>query len=508
LNEPKKDSRLGFQNKFNILLNNINCFNNKHIPLIYKTSNRKQRLQLLAGLIDSDGYKEFNGYQITTKFSQLRDDILYLCRSLGYGAYSFTKKIKDKSYYYIHISGDTSEVPVKLEYKKNNKRKQKKSVLMTGIKKINKLEKDDYYGFSLDGDSLYLMGDFTVTHNTGKTRVALELIFQKGVNTLYVTPSLGIKDQTVKIFEGIFGKKNVGTHKDKKAKPITICNYQGLKNKSSEFFDNFQMLIIDESHHSSCKTITDLNMKCWNHIYYRYYFSATPYRNDGSDLELKGTIGDIIYTYDACKAIEDGYLVPPYFFIYKFKHPGKHYDNYAVRSKEVEPGVFEKIPGEYEGCIINNDERNDFIIDICKTIKEKDNSQILVLLERVEQGEILHKMIPDSHWIHGGTKGNNKTIEKFNNGEIRLLIASTVVGEGIDLPKVKVLVLAGIGKARSMVYQKIGRVLRISPGKNKAVIVDFFDENTRWLEKHGKQRIKYYKTYKTSKNPDHIKIIE
>ena len=234
--------------------------------------------------------------------------------------------------------------------------------------------------------------------------------------------------------------------------------------------------------------ILELNKKLWNHIYYRYYFSATPYRNDGSDLSLKGIIGDIIYKYDAVKAIEDGFLTPPYFFIYKFNHKFQRDKNYSE---------------EYDRCLVKNKERNKFIAEICNLIKSKDNSQILVLLERIEHGDILHSMIPDSHWIHGGTKDNHKVIEKFNQGKIRFLIASTVVGEGIDLPKVKVLVIAGAGKAKSQIYQKIGRVLRIAENKNKAIIVDFLDMNTKWLMRHIEQRMRYYKTYKTE-----VKIIE
>ena len=44
-------------------------------------------------------------------------------------------------------------------------KKEIKDVLNTRIK-IEKLEVDDYYGFEIDGNRRFVLGDFTVTHNT------------------------------------------------------------------------------------------------------------------------------------------------------------------------------------------------------------------------------------------------------------------------------------------------------------------------------------------------------
>ena len=58
--------------------------NNKHIPLIYKTASKEQRLNLLAGLIDSDGSKHRTSYDFIFKSKKLAEDIQYLVRSLGF----------------------------------------------------------------------------------------------------------------------------------------------------------------------------------------------------------------------------------------------------------------------------------------------------------------------------------------------------------------------------------------------------------------------------------------
>jgi len=162
--------------KDNILLMTLkkyNMINNKHIPDIYKINSRKVRLQVLAGLIDSDGSYYSKTYQISTIIKQLRDDILYLSRSLGFAAYSREKETSwtykgEKKYskcFSIHISGNIDTIPVKIERKKAQIREQIKDVLVSGIT-VKESGYDDYYGFTLDGNHRYLIGDFTVTHNT------------------------------------------------------------------------------------------------------------------------------------------------------------------------------------------------------------------------------------------------------------------------------------------------------------------------------------------------------
>jgi hypothetical protein len=165
--------------KSNVFLNTLkelNLINNKHIPHIYKCNSRENRLKLLAGLIDSDGSYSRGMFEISQSddHEKLMDDIIYLVRSLGFACYKTLKKTswthngikKHKTCWRITISGNgIEEIPTKIPRKRANPRKQKKNVLVTGIKVIP-VGRDNYYGFTLDGNCRYLMGDFTVTHNT------------------------------------------------------------------------------------------------------------------------------------------------------------------------------------------------------------------------------------------------------------------------------------------------------------------------------------------------------
>uniref|UniRef100_A0A6C0DIQ3 DOD-type homing endonuclease domain-containing protein n=1 Tax=viral metagenome TaxID=1070528 RepID=A0A6C0DIQ3_9ZZZZ len=163
------------KNFFLTTLKDLNLLNNKHIPMIYKCNSRENRLKLLAGLIDSDGCLCNNGgFEFTQKNEAMMNDVIYLARSLGFSCYKACKKTSwthngVKNYgtaWRININGKGLEnVPTLIPRKQSSSRQQIKDVLVTGIS-VEYVGEDDYYGFTLDGNCRYLIGDFTVTHNT------------------------------------------------------------------------------------------------------------------------------------------------------------------------------------------------------------------------------------------------------------------------------------------------------------------------------------------------------
>lgn len=153
-----------------------NLKNNKHIPLVYLQNDRQTRMQLLAGILDSDGHyqESSNQYELTFESERLIDDTIYLTRSLGFACYKHSKKgtwthngvKKQRTYYRIQIVGQGIEdIPVILPFKKAQPRRKNKDVSVTSFK-IEQVQNDDFYGFEVDGNHRYLMGDFVVTHNS------------------------------------------------------------------------------------------------------------------------------------------------------------------------------------------------------------------------------------------------------------------------------------------------------------------------------------------------------
>lgn len=322
----------------------------------------------------------------------------------------------------------------------------------------------------------------------GKTLVALKAIQHWGVNTLVIVPGLNLLHQFKTILEYHFGKNNVGTHEDKKLKPIVVANVQGLQKKREKFFNHFDAIIEDEAHHVSSDSHFKLNKKYWDHIAYRLFLSATLYRNDGADLKLKGLTGRIEYSYSAREAITDGFIVRPKFFIYKVKHY---------------QGVSMGWHADYDACIANNRQRDKKIVRVVEKILSSSNKNILILANRIVHCSNLKEALKQATGVEptvvtGETKNNAKAFENYRMGKIRCMIAtSQVVGEGIDIPNVDVLVLAGGYTSPILINQSVGRVVRLDKerGKKYGVVIDFYDEGAGIMERHSETRMGIYKKY-------------
>ena len=149
--------------------------NHKIIPQYIMYNSREVRLQFLAGLIDSDGHmstakgKE-NTLEITTISLRLSNQYVRLLRSLGFRA-SKTKHMttcngKKRSSYRVSAYGDFSVVPCKIPRKQRDSKPLRENPLTFGFDLIPRGE-GNYYGFTIDTpDHLFLLGDYTVVHNT------------------------------------------------------------------------------------------------------------------------------------------------------------------------------------------------------------------------------------------------------------------------------------------------------------------------------------------------------
>ncbi len=83
-------------------------------------------------------------------------------------------------YYRPCITG-SHEIPVRLPHKKAHARKINKDPLSVGIKQIVPIGIDNYYGFTVDGNHLFLLGDFTVVHNSSLPEIIVYTLFGKTI---------------------------------------------------------------------------------------------------------------------------------------------------------------------------------------------------------------------------------------------------------------------------------------------------------------------------------------
>lgn len=183
------------------------CSNNgmKFIPKEYLYNSSDIRYKLLAGLLDTDGTLYADGkYEISTISPQLKEDIVFLARSLGYYTRWFYRTHitqstgKEHGAYIIRISGILHNIPCRVKRKIAPITDHRINALNSGFW-VEPIGIGEYFGFELEGDGLYLLGDLTVTHNTCIALCVIADSLKKG-KCLLVAPTKPLVEQHHKYF--------------------------------------------------------------------------------------------------------------------------------------------------------------------------------------------------------------------------------------------------------------------------------------------------------------------
>jgi superfamily II DNA or RNA helicase len=487
----------------------------KFIPQDYKTSDRSDRLSLLAGLLDADGSYNRRGYDFASKSEGLARDLAFVARSLGFAAYvSRQKKICTNNgaegyYFRVSLSGDLSEIPCKLPRKKATKRLQKKDVLVTGFS-YEEAGYDDYFGFKVDGDNRYLLSDFTVTHNSGKSFVISSVVAKYNIPTIVYVIGIELLYQMKKTIESAYGIECgiVGGGECDVSKQVTIMTIWSAAsafNKKVKITDNdttsdgkrytkaldkalvrkkvqeAQLFIFDECQYAASETLQFLHRASVS-AKHRFLFSGTPWRDTGDDILIEAVSGPKIVDINATYLIKNNYLVKPkiYFLdVPVMRAVGKNYHDV------------------YKNYVVENDDRNDLIVKAAKKLVSK-GRKVLILVVRVGHGDVLMDRLSDDFRVKflDGAKTSKirmESIQEMKDGKLDILIASKIFDQGVDIPELDALILAGSGKSSGRALQRIGRVIRKSEGKTQAIVVEFFD-NCKYLRDHSEARIKVYES--------------
>ena len=174
--------------------------------------------------------------------------------------------------------------------------------------------------------------------------------------------------------------------------------------------------------------------------------------------------------------------------------PDIHFVNVPVMRN-----VGKKYHDVYKNYIVENQDRNDLIVKAAKKLVAA-NKKVLILVVRVQHGKVLSDLLEKEFsvkFLDGGKSSSDrlKTIDAVKNGDIEILIASKIFDQGVDIPDLDALILAGSGKSSGRALQRIGRVIRLNPksNKSKAIVVEFFD-NCKYLRDHSEARIKVYES--------------
>jgi len=316
-------------------------------------------------------------------------------------------------------------------------------------------------------------------------------LFEQLVSTFRTTFDIDVGE----IKQGVFNKKQV-----------TLCMVQTLGNRITDDEDNLEWLrsaggiFVDECHHAVANTYQFLLSRCGAR--YRFGFSGSvPDKSTYDGMEVRKFLGPVLSRVSNDFLIKRGISALPIINIL-------HIYNNAEKAANIERKVWAQLREEnphaqklqagtkifnaiYDKFVVNNKRRNK---KIAKIVKQHPGKNVLIVVDAIDHGNNLNEIIPGSVFVNGETESGlrAKTFADFKAGEQKILIATNIVDEGIDISRIEVLILAGARKSRRQYIQRIGRGLRKKEQSNTVQIYDFYDHGHRLLEKHSSQRLNLY----------------
>lgn len=379
----------------------------------------------------------------------------------------------------------------------------------------------------------------------GKTEIAIAATQRFGVKTLFLTHKLDLVRQTRKRYKKRLGR-DVGmisegewlpseitvatvqtimshwrvkwhaTGKDKKGKPLNRVVFgatekeamkSAMKNgfrevvsliierddraKVENFLAGVEFLVVDEAHRSSANSFFKIIGSCTN-AFWRASLTATPLMkgNREDDLKLIACSGDVIYRITNSDLIKLGVLAEPHFQFHEvpsFTVDGK------IPSRRI------KYPTVYKHGVVENQIRNMMVVEDTQMLIEEGRPTV-VLVKEIKHGDKLLKLMREKgmrvEWVAGKDSADvrEEVLKKLSSGEIDAIIASTILDEGLDNDSIAAIVLAGGGKSKISLFQRVGRSVRAKKGEmlerigNTAKIIDYIDTGDERLKQHSAER--------------------
>lgn len=476
----------------------------KRIPREFLINSREIRLQVLAGIIDTDGWLENKkAYCVTWKYRETAQDLVALCRGLGFRC---TIREKERSahpthlaiYHHVTITGNLNDIPVRLPRKKAAGLKHRCNPLTTGFS-VERVGEGDYYGFELDGDRKFLLGSFLVTHNS--YGIAAYCAAFRKLKTVITAPGTDLcrqlYDLMVELFPGraIFGafdgggyyvpeigKVDPGGCSLKKGQKvprsrsgmmevftdsITVCSMDSL-HKQDHY--NTRLLLIDEPHAIVTATRAETIAAFVNAR--KIAFGATLHgRHDKRDAMIVGLVGPIISLVSYKEAVDMGSIAPLKVLMIKVPF-----------SRDTVPGGrFVDRQVVYNRLLFKSSRMAELIRRITHDIIPLD-WQTMAFIADEKQAEFYMKYAMP----HVGTiamakrmKNNDERetmMRSIANGDVQRVLASKIYVQGLTFPDLKVVINLVGGGANTTAIQKPGRLLQKRPGKNYGVLIDFMFE--------------------------------
>lgn len=246
------------------------------------------------------------------------------------------------------------------------------------------------------------------------------------------------------------------------------------------FLKKMEFVTIEEAHEVSGNGFYDLLTQCINAVY-RLALTATPFMKDAEEanMRLMAVTGPIGIKVTEKMLIERGILAKPHFYYHEPKKPDRLFRSTGWQNA-YKIGVVEAV------------DRNMFIMN--ESVRaSKHGLPVMILVQHTNHGKRLEKLLTtvgglSTEFISGNDNQSVRqaALNRLKDGHIQVLIGSTILDVGVDVPAVGLVVLAGGGKAEVALRQRIGRGLRAKKsGPNVCFIIDFMDRHNSHLMKHS-----------------------
>ncbi len=314
------------------------------------------------------------------------------------------------------------------------------------------------------------------------------------LKTLIVVPTIGLVAQMVRDFNEYGCEETIHTVSAGKAKSskarITVSTWQSIADLDRDYFDQYECVIVDEVHGAKAKSLTGIMEK--SACAFRFGVTGTINNTECHRLILEGLFGPIEQVATTDELVKRKRLSKPKVIVIALQYPEAI--KKAMRRKEYADEI---------DFLCRYEPRNKFLALLASETK----GPTLTLFQHVvKHGERLRARFIAAckgrtvHYITGDVSADDReTIRQaISQSDDDLAVASYGTTQlGINIPNLRNLILAHPSKSIIRVLQSIGRVLRLSPGKTDATVVDIVDDLRigKWVNhtfRHAEQRMQFY----------------
>ena len=285
-------------------------------------------------------------------------------------------------------------------------------------------------------------------------------------------------DYTYELYDGTIGRPQRAN--------FVFANLHSVFLHKEELFerDEFDYIIVDEAHHSTARTYRAAIE------YFRPKFllglTATPDRKDGQSIE--NIFGEPAYSLDLIEAIDRGLLAGIDYYIEIDQHIQRQL---LSKTDNLDYADLDKL---LQSNFLSDEEA---IKAILRHQQEMGNPTTAIFCQDVAHAEAVKKLMPEAGIVHSyrTNEENAQALAQFKSGELRTIISVNMLNEGVDVPRIDLVVFLRMTMSSVVFLQQLGRGLRPVEGKDKVRVLDFVCIAARLEELFEiKERFKAVKT--------------